>query len=586
MQPSQFRLRDNTYSISVISENYAYFPDSRLSSVSDLDDTAGSNPPATLRFLSRSYGYDQAGRVSQGYSPNQAPFRQTYSYDEFDNMTSRAGSYYWQPYQSETFTYTNNRHNGWSYNADGQVSFNPATPTDDARSSYYDAAGRLSRTIVTATNRTGDYRPSYDGDGKLAYEWAQTTQNGSAAPATSSYIVRSTVLRGEILTRLNQSGNKSYTYVPAEGLLFATQGIDYQGSPYVGWTQRDPLGVTETGKGVYDPLGNYIPFQQHDDPRPPAGSYNSSSMSGIAASLAANPFGSDTGCLMDGLPTACSRVLRAINNGQGDKVTVHGFATSVELSLFMASYASVTIVGSGGSRLRLPPSYTKDVDGKQYQFIGQPALAGYVAVQYVITPGFQLGFEPNPQGPAQPQEQHATPCEPHFFGGNDSFNLGGRAFTGDDLNVAARVVYAESSSGFSSINNGPVGNQVFDERNAIASVIYNLLSPTLSTLNAVVRSGRFQSVSGTDSQTQKFRGSDTEHGEYQNLRDRTADGRGGDCNDLRSSVDAIRRMVKNNGPFYDFNRFRGGRTPVGNSTVIGGSRFGYGGITDTGLGPW
>ena len=117
--------------------------------------------------------------------------------------------------------------------------------------------------------------------------------------------------------------------MPAEGLLFATQGIDYQGSPYVGWIQRNPLGITETGKGIYDPLGNYIPFQQHDDPRPPAGSYNSSSMSGIAASMSANPFGSDTGCLMDGLPTACSRVLRAINNGQGDKVRVYGFSTSL-----------------------------------------------------------------------------------------------------------------------------------------------------------------------------------------------------------------------------------------------------------------
>src|SRR5207237_7517185 len=97
------------------------------------------------------------------------------------------------------------------------------------------------------------------------------------------------------------------------------------------------------------------PFQQHDDPRPPAGSYNSSSMSGIASSVSANPFGSDTGCLMDGLPTACSRVLRAINNGQGDKVTVYGFSLSLELSEFTASYSSLTTTGS---RYRLPPTIT------------------------------------------------------------------------------------------------------------------------------------------------------------------------------------------------------------------------------------
>lgn len=144
-------------------------------------------------------------------------------------------------------------------------------------------------------------------------------------------------------------------------------------------------------------------------------------------------------------------------------------------------------------------------------------------------------------------------------------------------------MYAESSSGFSNVNNGPVGSQVFDERNAIASVLYNLLSPTLTTFNAIAHSGRFNSVT-TRGETQKFDGSAP--GSYQNLSERTADGRGGNCNDLRSSVDAIRRMVNNNGPSYGFNRFRGGRTPVGNSTVIGGSRFGYGGITNTGLGPW
>lgn len=388
MQPTQFRLRDNTYDFSLISENYAYYDDGRVSSVTDLDDTAGNNPPATLRFLSRSFGYDQSGRVIQGYSPNTAPVRQTYGYDEFGNMTSRSGSYYWQAYQSATFSYTNNRHDGWSYDLNGQVLSSPATATDSAQSFYYDASGFVSRTVESATNRTVDYRPAYDGDGKLTYEWSQTTQNGSSAPAISSYSVRSTVLGGDILTKLDQNGNKSITNVPAEGLLFATQSM--VGGASVTWTQRDPLGITETEKGIYDPLGNYIPFQQHDDPRPPAGSYNSSSMSGIAASVSANPFGSNTGCLMDGIPTDCARVLRAINNGQGDKVAVYGFSLSLELSEFTASYASVTTTGT---RKHVPPfrSY--------YVGYRPPPKASNAAVQFVITPGFQLGFEPNPQDP-------------------------------------------------------------------------------------------------------------------------------------------------------------------------------------------
>jgi RHS repeat-associated protein len=224
--------------------------------------------------------------------------------------------------------------------------------------------------------------------------------------------------------------------------------------------------------------------------------------------------------------------------------------------------------------------------------IAYPIGDGETATHCYVFPDPLFPREPPPRGggrggkPKKPTQQQPQPCDPYFFGENESRNIGGRTFTGTDLNIAARVVYAESSSGFGNVNNGPVGSQVFDERNAIASVLYNLLSPNLSTFNAVANGGRFQSVTGTDRQTQKFRGSSTDNGAYQNLRERTADGRGGDCNDLRSSVDAIRRMVNNNGPSYNFDRFRGGRTPVGNSTVIGGSRFGYGGITDTGLGPW
>src|SRR5260370_29761826 len=94
--------------------------------------------------------------------------------------------------------------------------------------------------------------------------------------------------------------------------------------PSVTWTQRNPLGITETGLAVYDPLGNYVPFQRQQDPRPPAGSYNSSSMSGLAAGLGnTNDYGG-MGCLMDGLSTSCSRLLRSIQSGLGDKLIVSG----------------------------------------------------------------------------------------------------------------------------------------------------------------------------------------------------------------------------------------------------------------------
>src|SRR5262245_3625400 len=73
-----------------------------------------------------------------------------------------------------------------------------------------------------------------------------------------------------------------------EGLLFATQRASGGPGAYVETTYRDPLGITETTKAVYDPLGNYTPFQAYGDPHPPAGSYSSASMSGLSSSQANN----------------------------------------------------------------------------------------------------------------------------------------------------------------------------------------------------------------------------------------------------------------------------------------------------------
>jgi len=82
-------------------------------------------------------------------------------------------------------------------------------------------------------------------------------------------------------------------------------------------------------------------------------------------------------------------LLRAINNGQGEKVTVYGFSTSVELSQFTASYASVT---TRASHYHLRPTF---LFTSVWPTPAPPASKA--AVQFVITPGFQLGFEPNPQ---------------------------------------------------------------------------------------------------------------------------------------------------------------------------------------------
>jgi YD repeat-containing protein len=317
MKPTEFR--------GFVRENYSYFPDGSVSTLTDLDDTAGSNPPASLRFLSRAYTYDHVGRMTSGFGTGNAgqgvPFSQSYSYNAFGNMTIRSGRYYNYNFAgpiTDTATYVNNRRNGWSYNADGEVISTPLTSTDPPRTMTYDTAGRMVTTVETGSSNTTTYSASYDGDDEVAHE-SLTISPGTSE---SSYIVRSSVLDGEVLTRLNQSGNKKITHVPAEGLLFATQRADPSGS-FVLMTMRNPFGTSESTQAVYDPLGNYIPFQAHGNPQPPPGSFSSASLGGLAGNLA-NPYGSAVGCMMDGLPTNCNRVQQAINRGEAKKLIING----------------------------------------------------------------------------------------------------------------------------------------------------------------------------------------------------------------------------------------------------------------------
>jgi YD repeat-containing protein len=377
MQPYQFRYTGGN----PIREDYGYFADGTLSTLTDLDDTAGTNPPVTLRFLSRAYRYDHAKRVISGTGAigGALPYRQNYSYDQFGNMTSRSGNYY--NYNSsapntDTATYTNNRRSNWSYNAEGKPISTPATSTDLPRTMTYDAAGRMVSSVETGPFNTVTYSPAYDGDGKLVRE------SSSVSPGVSqlSYVVRSTVLGGEVLTRLDASGNKLTTHVPAEGLLFATQRSSGAPGPFVMMTHRNPLGITEGNKAVYDPLGNYIPFTASGDPRPPAGSYNSASMGGLS-SAQSNPDSYAVGCVMDGLPTNCTRVMKSINRDEAESVTIHGLALTPAILRLMASFQTVKYakIGSDGEPM--------------------PAEGGF------FVPGRQTGFE---QDPTNPQD---TPIE-------------------------------------------------------------------------------------------------------------------------------------------------------------------------------
>ena len=242
--------------------DYAYYDDGKLNQFKDLNDQIGDPHYVTFHYMSRAYSYDQAGRVSGvGQLPNynvQAPFTGTYGYDAFDNLTSRSGQYALNSNQTDSGTYTNNRRNGWSYNAEGQVTSstdNSDSGGSSTRSWTYDAQGALAVTSEVRNGQTTTLATGHDGDGKLIHE----VINGS----TGDYLIQSSVL-GTVLTKLKVNGAKDITYVPANGLVFPMQMQDQQySSPpsYMSWVYRDPLGIQESRNGylsAYDPLGNSI----------------------------------------------------------------------------------------------------------------------------------------------------------------------------------------------------------------------------------------------------------------------------------------------------------------------------------------
>ena len=398
MQPSAF-----TSTAAGMSESYSYYADGRLHTLTDLNDTAGSNPPVTLRFLSRSYNYDHVGRVTNGFGTGSGapgvPFTQTYSYDAFGNMTGRSGSYYNYHNDSsltktDNSTYVNNRRTNWSYDLEGQVTSTPLTSTDRPRTMAYDAAGRLVSSVETGALNTTTYTAAYDGDDQMVFE-SSTTSPGTSE---SSYLVRSSVL-GDVLTRLDQSGNKKITYVPAEGLLFATQRASGGPGPWVLPTYRNPLGISETTKAVYDPLGNYIPFEAHDDPRPPAGSYSSASMSGLSSSQAnAESYG--VGCIADGIPTPCKKVMEHLERGRAKEIDILGPA----IAPFVTRLAtSLTPVGGEfrDSNTAKPIAHGKLSDGTGWT-VSSATMEFWTL--YILAPGIHGHFSQNmtttqPQNP-------------------------------------------------------------------------------------------------------------------------------------------------------------------------------------------
>ena len=200
---------------------YQYFNENsgRLVYAQNLDDAT----------LDRSYDYDHVGRpthftsgsnarhhTGQGGTPlNDGPYSQSYAFDVWGNRTYIEG---WGGIgRTETVSYTNNRRNGFSYDAAGNV-------TNDLGQTFtYDATGQQ----ATASYSGYLLQQTYDGD-RLR---VKKVENGA-----TTYYLRSSLLGGQIVAELNGAGSVTRGFVYLGGQLLAVQQNNQ-----VSWVHQDPV---------------------------------------------------------------------------------------------------------------------------------------------------------------------------------------------------------------------------------------------------------------------------------------------------------------------------------------------------------
>src|SRR6185369_4329044 len=133
------------------------------------------------------------------------PYSRDYSYDKWGNITARSG---WGGENwTGTSTYTNNKQDGLTYDAAGNVT------NDGGQSFTYDATGQATRALNSGGYLMQQY---YDGD-RLR---VKKNENG---PLT--YYLRSTVLGGAVVAEIAGTGTwqRGYVYLGSE-LLAVQQG--------------------------------------------------------------------------------------------------------------------------------------------------------------------------------------------------------------------------------------------------------------------------------------------------------------------------------------------------------------------------
>ena len=234
LQATNFEVKKGTTEI--IKKNYEFYDDGSLRYSQDHKDA---------RF-DRLYKYDFIGQIKEaktgleargGTVPpldveTQIPYRQSYNYNVYGELTERNNLHWgkegWYGTFNLSYTYQNGRmtNPGYTYDADGRNL--SSWEGNNGTYSTYDASGSMSRFV--SWNSSDIYRYN-DGNGRESkrktVRWI-IEPNGSEYWSTTpefDYYIRSSLLGNEVVTEVNKTGKKQKTIVRAGGSELATQGV-------------------------------------------------------------------------------------------------------------------------------------------------------------------------------------------------------------------------------------------------------------------------------------------------------------------------------------------------------------------------
>ena len=240
-------------------------------------------------------------------------------------------------------TYQNERNNQWQYDADGNLI--------DSGSVQYtiDAAGQANRVVSltmipyngnpysTIWGITSDQTQSFDGDGavvkKVVAETTHDNANGDDTTTATSYLVRSSVLVGKVVTEINsETGQRGFVYLGNEVLAWQMKAGTTE---YVKWEHRDPQNASfrMTGsngaidgseRAELDPLSTNAGIS---DPTTVPSLKKLSLYPGFGEAAMAG----DTECNIDGILQPCTRQIQAaINRGDLQVQSIIGSVSQCE----------------------------------------------------------------------------------------------------------------------------------------------------------------------------------------------------------------------------------------------------------------